>query len=71
MAGKPTLGGNVTLKNRELEEIKLISQGILWIFFSNKNLWGGYAYVFEVKDVATGEIFALKKMICQVSYFMK
>jgi len=52
MKGEPTLGGNVTIKNRELEEIKLISQG-------------GYAYVFQVRDVATGEVFALKKMICQ------
>jgi AP2-associated kinase len=52
MQGKPTLGGNVQLKGRELEEIKLISQG-------------GYAYVFQVRDVATGELFALKKMICQ------
>ncbi len=56
MAGKPTLGGNVQLKGRELEEIKLISQG-------------GYAYVFQVRDVATGELFALKKMICQVKIF--
>jgi len=56
--GEPTLGGNVTMKNRELEEIKLISQG-------------GYAYVFQVKDVATGEIFALKKMICQNSERLK
>lgn len=53
MAGKPTLGGNVQLKGRELEEVKLISQG-------------GYAYVFQVRDVVTGEMFALKKMICQV-----
>jgi len=48
---KPTLG-KIKLGNRELEEVKLISQG-------------GYAYVFEVKDTNTGETFALKKMICQ------
>jgi AP2-associated kinase len=47
----PTLG-RIRIGSRDIEEIKLISQG-------------GYAYVFEVRDVQTGEIFALKKMICQ------
>jgi len=47
----PTLG-RIRIGSRNIEEIKLISQG-------------GYAYVFEVRDSQTGEIFALKKMICQ------
>jgi len=47
----PTLG-RLRIGSRDIEEIKLISQG-------------GYAYVFQVRDVQTGEIFALKKMICQ------
>jgi AP2-associated kinase len=46
--------GNIRVGHRDIKEDCLLSEG-------------GYAYIYKVRDAMTGEIFALKKMICQNS----
>ena len=44
------------LGNRTIQEERLLSEG-------------GYGYVWQAFDVKTKEEFAVKKMLCQVSFF--
>eukprot|EP01017_Pseudomicrothorax_dubius_P048140 TRINITY_DN870_c0_g1_i27.p1 TRINITY_DN870_c0_g1~~TRINITY_DN870_c0_g1_i27.p1 ORF type:complete len:526 (-),score=124.53 TRINITY_DN870_c0_g1_i27:62-1639(-) len=51
-AGIPKIPKRLRVGSHEVEEETLISEG-------------GYGYIWRVRDVRSGEIFALKKMICQ------